>query len=142
MKFAERYKTDTTSEVAGKWFDFGNGGKVLIARIGNPNYKEMMRAEFKPHDALRRSGREIPEDIRNEVLIRCMAHTIILGWEGFSGEGLEDLGLTMDGDKIPYTPDNAEKLLTEFKDFREEIAEIATNMENYLAGSHEAVVKN
>lgn len=143
MKFAERYKTDKKVETNGKWIDFGAGGKVLIARIGNPNYKEMLREEMKQYDALRRTGRSVPEDVTNEILIKCMAHTIILGWEGFSGEGMDGLGLSgMKDGNIPYTPENAIILLNEFKDFRDEVATLATDMENFLVASNEAVTKN
>jgi hypothetical protein len=143
MKFAERYKTDKKVETEGKWFDWGNGGRARIARIGNPLYKEMLREEMKEYDAWRRSGRTIPEDITNSILIRCMACTIVVDWEGFSGEGLDDLGLRFNDDKtIPYSPENATILLTEFKDFRDEIANLSTDMENFLVASNEAVTKN
>lgn len=143
MKFAQRYKTDQKAEREGKWFDWGNGGKTCIARIGNPAYKEMLREEMKQFDSLRRAGRSIPEEATNEILIKCMAHTIVLGWEGYSGEGLEGLGLTFNQDMtIPYSPENAIILLKEFKDFRDEIATIATDMENFLAESEAAIAKN
>lgn len=143
MKFGERYTTDKNAETEGKWTDFGQGGKVRIARIGNPRYKEMLREEMKEFDPMRRAGRTIPEDVTNKILIKCMSHTIVTGWEGFNGEGLDGLGLEMDKQgNIPYSPSNAEILLAEFKDFREEIATLSTDMENYLLASDSAVTKN
>lgn len=143
MKFKQRYRTDVKTEADGKWFDFGQGGRTRIARIGNPRYKEMLREEMKEHDPIRRAGRTIPEDVTSKILIKCLAHTIVTDWEGYNGEGLDDLGLTMDADgNIPYSPANAIILLSEFKDYREEIATLATDMENFLAASEEAISKN
>ena len=143
MKFNERYRTDAKLENEGKWHEWGEGGRVLIARIGNTKYREMLRAEMSQFDALRRSGRKVPDEDATKVTVKCMAHTILLGWEHFSGEGLESLGIKLDAEKeIPYSPENAHILLTEFKDFREEVAVIATDMENFRAEQVESAVKN
>jgi hypothetical protein len=143
VKFAERYKTDAVAELEGKWVAWGEGSRVKIARIGNTHYREMVRAEMSEFDVLRSSGRKVPESDTDKVMIKCMAHTVITDWEGFSGEGLENIGLQLNEDKsIPYTTENARILLTEFKDFREEVASAALSMENFKASSKDAVAKN
>jgi hypothetical protein len=142
MDFAKRYMTDAKAEEEGRWFPFGGGSRVKVARVGTTRYNEKLREFKKPYDAVRRS-QKLDDKETEEVVIKTMAAAVLLDWEGFSGAGLESLGLTMNEDKtIPYTTQNAEILLREFKDFREEIALIGADMANYKRDAQEAVAKN
>lgn len=144
MKIAARYGTDPKLETEGKWIDWGEGARLKIARIGNAKYREMLRQEMSQYDSLRRAGRKVSEDDTANAVIKCLAHTILLDFEGIDGEGIniEGIEFTADGKHVAYSTRNAYLLLTTYKDFREEVATIASDMETFRAERIEEAAKN
>lgn len=114
MDFAKHYRTDETGEAEGVWIDWAEGARLKVARLGNPTYQKRFQALLKPHRHLRDRGL-LPEDVQSEILNKCIAETILVDWEGVEYEGKA----------LPYSSDNALKLISEFKDFREDILTVA-----------------
>lgn len=125
------FGTDQSKERDGVWHDMGEGMKMLIARIGNPNYQKRFQALSKPHRRALRRG-TLSDDIAEQLLIRCLAETIVLGWEGVEEKGKE----------IPHSVDNAVRVLTDYPDLRNYVNDIANEMEGYKADEDEEAIDN
>ncbi len=115
----ENFRTDQKLEEDGKWEDFGDGCKLLIARAGNKKWKDCWKKISKPYR--KQIKREtISETKADELIIEAMAMAILLDWENLR-DGKE---------LIEYSKENAIKVLS-IPDFREIVSEISQSMENY-----------
>lgn len=121
MKIAAKYATDETLETEGVWVEIGERARILVARAGNPKHEKLVRELRKPHERRFRDGK-LPDDLATKLAVEAIARTILLGWEGLEDEN---------GEPMPYSVEKARELLTELKDFRTEVAEIATEAEMY-----------
>ena len=131
MDLARKYKTDSEAEDNGAWIDWGEGAKLKIARVGNPNYQRRAQALMKPHRHARDRG-TISDDVQTSIITQCLAETGLVDWEG----------VEFDGKPIKYSPKAAEKLLNELKDFREDILLVANDLSNFRADEIEDSSKN
>ena len=131
MDLAKHYRTDENSEADGVWVDWGEETKLKIARIGNPNYQKRFQALLKPHRHLRDRGL-LPDEVQTEILNKCISETILLGWEGVEYEG----------EKLKYSAENALKLISELKDFREDVLTVAGEQAIYRQAEVEESSKN
>ena len=120
MDLEQTFGTDKDKEVNGTWFPVGDG-KVLIARQGNPNYAKRIRKLYAENEAAISQAGLFGEENAQAATIEIVADTILLGWENF----------TLGGKKIDYNRENAIKLLTDYKDFRDFVARCATQMEAF-----------
>ena len=126
------FSTDSNLELNGVWLDIGLGAKLLIARDGNPAYVK----EFRKHmDQFQTTFQRenLTEDEAQKILISVTAKTILLDWEGIDDE---------DGNPIPYSEDQAIKLLTEYKDFRTLVETLSKNSKNYKDQRTREVIDN
>jgi hypothetical protein len=131
MNFEQAYSTDAEAEVEGRWFPLKYGGRVKLARIGNQKYKEVGRK--LEERARERAGAEILEDDEIDAIVcESLATAILLDWEIY-GEGAK---------KIPYSVEKAKHYLIDLIDFRAEIIEKSSLMENFRKKSLEKEAKN
>lgn len=126
-----KFKTDSTLEEAGVWVELGDGAKVLVARMYNRRYKQEFQKLMRPYRIQARTE-TLADETAEDILIKCMASTILLDWQG----------VFIDDKEIPYSPSNAEKILSEFKDFRNIISEFSQNMELFRANEEREAAKN
>jgi hypothetical protein len=61
-----------------------------------------------------------------------MADSILLDWRG-----VEEAGQV-----LPYSKENAMRILLEYKDLRDQVTEIANEMESFRAEEHQEAEKN
>ena len=115
MDFKTHYATDSNAEAEGQWIEWSEGTRLKIARLGNPNYNRLLQAKMKPVRHLRDRG-TLPDAESSRILCEVIAETIITDWEGVEYEGKE----------LSYSRENALMLLTELKDFREDVITVAT----------------
>lgn len=122
-------RTNEDLENNGVWRDLGNGAKLLIARLGNEEFSKMFTELTKAYDE---TGTKVPVEVQRDFTVKCLARTVLLGWEGiFDGKK-----------KLKYSYDNAVRVLTEIKDFREMILKLAGQLEAYKAINDEELVGN
>jgi len=131
MDIKKAFATDKEKEKNGVWLDVGPNCKTLIARVGNPNYLREFKRLTKVHTQSIRRG-IMEEEVADAILIKVMAKTILLDWEG----------MEEDGEPIPYSVDAAIRLLTMYKDFRDLISEISNTMDAYKVEVEEDSEKN
>lgn len=131
MDLSKTFRTSEKLEEEGAWVDLGDGAFVCVARVGNKKYNEYFEKALKPHRRQFRTG-SMPTEVMDEILIRTLANTILLGWEGVEYEGKE----------LEYSVDNAIMVLRELKDFRSLISEISNEMETFKQEEQEEALKN
>ena len=110
------FATDLDLEENGVWVDIGDGGKLKVARMGNPRYQEAVRRISKPHKTQIRN-KTISEDLSGELLLKAMADSILLDWKGIEDDK---------GKPIKYSADMAYTLMRDLRDFRNLVVELAT----------------
>jgi hypothetical protein len=128
------YKTDENRERTGVKLDLGEAGKFQIARAGggNSNFEKRLQAVTKPYRRAIQTG-NIDKKIADRLLAETYADTVLLGWEGVSGE---------DGKELPFNRDNAIKLFTDLPDLFKEIRETAEDATLYRAELNGVDAKN
>jgi hypothetical protein len=125
------FGTNKQAEIEGKWNDIGDGIELLVARIGNPQYqKEFMRIS-KPHRRSLRRG-TLNDEVAERLLIKVMAKNILLGWRGLKEDDVE----------IEYSYTEAVRVLTEYKDLRDIVSDIANEMDSFKDEDEEEGKKN
>jgi len=125
------FGTDSTKEQEGVVHEMGEGLKMRIARIGNPNYQKRFQALSKPHRRAIRRG-TLADEVAEKLLIQCLAETIVLGWEG----------LEENGEEVPYSLENCVRILTDYPELRNYINDIANELEGYQAEDDEEATEN
>ena len=131
MDIKKQFGTDEKKELEGVVHDLGEGAKVRVARIGNPKFKLVFNRLTKPHKQMMQRG-TLPEATGDSILIRAMAETILLDWEG----------IEEDGTPVEYNKEEVIRLLTEYKDFRDLIANLASDMDSFKSLADEELKGN
>ena len=113
------FATDKRKEQEGVWKDLGDG-RVKIARHNNPKFQAAMAKyskEFLPFGA----EIDISSPELEKATVHAMAETILLDWEniGIGGELLE------------YSFENAVMVLSKYSDFKELVAQMALDRNNF-----------
>ncbi len=125
------FGVDKKKEVDGVWEDITEDVRVKIARMGNPNYQKEIARLMKPHRRAVRRG-TVDDSVIEKCVTQAMARTVLLDWEG----------IEEDGKKVLYSFDEARRLLTEYKEFRDQVSEIASELETFQDNEDEETVKN
>jgi hypothetical protein len=130
-----RFKADPQLEDEGVWtsVDVGTGARIKIARIGNRRYREAMTKRLKPYRRALRNG-TLDERVTEQITAEVLAETVLLDWQG----------LTDGGAPLTYSAEAARTLLcdTRFKDFRDLVVEMASDLELYRQQDLEDAEKN
>ena len=132
MDVAKVYKTDEEAEKNGKWFPYGDDGtEFLLAHIkksGSP-YSKLIDARMKPYRHQIQTD-TMDDDLRAKIVREVFAEKGVLGWRNITENGME----------VPYSVENAKKLLEAYPELFESLLQIATNFTNFRA--EEADAKN
>ena len=116
----EQFATDEALESNGTIFKLGAEAEVLVARSGNRKFSKLITSQVALNKQTLDAEDDNVDSVSDTILIDVMAKTILLGWKG----------LFFKGQEIPYTFDNAKKLLG-IKDFRRQISKFADDMSAY-----------
>lgn len=136
MKFSD-FATDTRLEEEGVKVYWKGTAKqpdsetvwAQVARFGNPKFNEMYQRLMRPHRLAQQHG-TLPVAEHDAILIECIAHTILVNWNGWQGD---------DGNVIPYSTEAAVDQLTKYREFRDQIVAIASKSEWYRRQTGESV---
>jgi hypothetical protein len=131
MDIRKRFGTSRELETDGVWVDLGDGSKIKVARIGNSRYNEVFQKLIAPFRRQVRMG-NIPNEVADEILVKAMARTVLLDWEG----------IAEDGKAVPFSVENAYRLMKEYPDFRNVVSEVAQEMETFKEIDTEDATKN
>ena len=125
------FGTDSTKEQEGVWHEMGDGLNMRIARIGNPKYQKRFQALSKPHRRAIRRG-TLADEVAEKLMVQCLAETIVLDWNGLEENGAE----------LPYSVENAVKILMDYPELRNYVNDIANELEGYQAEEDEEAIEN
>jgi hypothetical protein len=131
MDIKKQYGTSETLEQSGVWVDMGDGASVLVARSGNPDNSRLIKRLLAPHKVALRNGK-LADDVAERITIEAMAETILLDWKG----------IEEDGKPVKYSRDAAIRLLTDYKDFRDQVAAFSTELALFQQQDEAAALKN
>jgi hypothetical protein len=126
------YGTDAESEVSGIKVEFGEGKHIVLARAGGENDKFSRAMEIKGRPYKRQISKgTIDEKVLRKIMIEAFADTVVKGWEGMTDAA---------GKELPYSRENAIKLMTDLPDLFDELIDTATNSINFqeLTGDEDA----
>lgn len=131
-KLYARYEIDLDKQENGLWEDFGDGIRIKIRRWKSKKSIAARREVEAPFLDKIRNG-TITEDELASIAIKHMAYGIVTDWEGISPP---------DGESIPYSGEAAEKIFIDLPEFRDEVASVAIDRDNYKAARHKESEKN
>lgn len=114
------WRTDKDKRENGVWLELGGKAKVKVGYIKSERYRKIYGDLCREHRALLRTG---DADAAENVLNMAIADGLILDWEG----------LTEDGKKLPYSQENARRIISdpEYKEFRDYIYDYAIQRGNF-----------
>ena len=133
IDIAERLEVDLEAEKEGVW-EKVEGIPVRLARWGNPRSQRRFDALMKPHQYEQDRG-TLPDEVRDEIINRVLAETIIT-------DVGEDLGFR--GEPLVATPACLLNVLSdpEMKDFRDGVLNRSQKADGYRKRTIEERAKN
>lgn len=131
MDIRKAFGTREDLENEGVWVDIGDGARIKVARAGNRAHSEVIRRLRRQYQATRRGGKAADEMLER-LSVEAMAEAILLDWQGFKE----------DGQAVAYSPENAQRMLTAYKDFRELVAGLSTDMALFQEEEEASAAKN
>ena len=128
MDIFSAFATDAKAELEGAWFPLSKTAKVLVARTGNENYIATLRRKLEASGIDLAGTTKEDEAAAEAVFIDVIATTLLLDWQG----------LDFKGQPLPYSTENARKLLA-IKDFRKKIEGFAGTFEAFKVKAEAAL---
>ena len=126
------FETDTNDEIGGIWLDFPNGASFKVARMGGSN-KSFNRKFRQRTKSFRGNVEAMPDEMLEQISVDAFVDGCLLDWEGIVGR---------DGVEIPFSKENAKKLLKDLPELRDNLINEARNFENFRKESVDEVAKN
>jgi hypothetical protein len=130
MDLKKEFGTDKTLEEDGAWIDMGDGTQLKIARAGNKKASEYARQVSKPFQTQIRFGKFTEEGF-TKLAIEVAAQFILLDWKNLQEDGVD----------VPYSKENALRMLTDYPDFRNFVSASAEDIKNYQKEGEAVVTK-
>ena len=128
-----KLKPDATMADDGVWRTFMDATKdepaveFLIGYSGNKSYRKKLTAlSFKARN--KRSARDIPPGLQNEIQAEAMVGTVFLGWKGLTEKGQPEM----------FTEAKALKLLNDSIEIFNFVSNEAGTLENFQASEGES----
>lgn len=131
MDIRKFYSTDKLLENEGAWVDLDDETSIKVARIGNKAFKEVWKKETAPYQHSMKN-KVLSDEAGEKIMIKVVASTILLDWKG----------VTENGKPVDYSLENAVRMLTEYKDFRDMVIEISSDMNNFKDKEEKEAIKN
>lgn len=139
MSIFKQYKTDANAENNGVRVEKGSNednSKIvfILARAGKSNtgYKLAFERATKPHKYAIQKG-TLDEEISQAIVRDVFCGHVLKGWENVRDEN---------GVDIPFSVENAKKLMVELPDLYEELSATASDNATFLDANREASAKN
>jgi hypothetical protein len=117
------FETDRDAEENGKWFPIAGEMSIKIRRFKSKLVNKTRERLEKPLAGMRRHG-TLPVDVMEGVLHKTLCQAIIVDWKGF---------YDTTGAAIPFSPEAADKLLTDLPEFRDRVTSMSIEMDGFRA---------
>lgn len=138
------FATNTTTEEGGAWVDLTPLIKFKIRAFNAKAVTDLREKLMKPYVLLQRSGQKLPDDVTDKVGLEVIAGGVIADWEGITTEDQlgDDGEVLVPGVAIPYSADEAYKMLKRLPRMANFIVGIATDAQFYKDDVVAGAVKN
>jgi len=130
MEIVKQFAVNEERAEQGVWIPIGEDARLKVARANNPNFRRVFRKLITPYTAAIRSN-SLPDDVDDQIMIRAIAETILVDWQG----------ITENGEPIPYSVEKARKYL-QHEPFRELVMNFARDLSLYKEAMDEETEKN
>lgn len=131
MQLQQHYAYDKELAESGKRIDLGDGAFILLAMWGNRKFQSMF-AKLSSQYAAGKRANLIPPETRADIILECVAKTVILDWGGI-----------YDGDEeVPYSPENAQRILGKYERFFADICDMAQDIQVFKVASQDEDLGN
>lgn len=125
------FDADLSTIDDGVWTEW-SGSKFLIAHISNMKFQKMLARLQQPYRKKLEQGTLDPQ-VNRDILCKAMSETVLLGWDNVT---------TVSGEVVPFNSQNAFHSLKSDPEFRDFVADFATQMANYRSGETEELGKS
>lgn len=126
------WKTDSALSKEGAWVPLEDGGRIKVARAGNmnPHYTAAMQIHWGEHFAKTFADEIAKQRDREETLRKIALSSLLKEWDGFT-EG---------GDPLPFTEENAKRVLSEIPELVDVIFTAANQRALFVQQAQESKV--
>ena len=131
MDIKKIFAVDEVAELEGVDIDLDDASGIRVARVNNRRFRDMFERLAAPYRSAARKG-ILSEEIANNILLKCMSETILVGWWGFEEDGKD----------VPYSSEKAYEYLKNVEEFRSFVESCAENLELYRIKEDEDTEKN
>lgn len=134
MSFYSLFGTDKNAETEGVWVDYGEAGRIKIARAGGSNkaYTSALQKMYK-ENRHQIETETMPDEVAEKKARDIFVKFVVLDWEGVKDEH---------GKNMQCTFDNVTKLLVDLPDLYSDLRQQAAKVSNFRAEAMEADAKN
>lgn len=135
------FETDKKAETEGVWMDYGPSSRgedfptrIKIARSGGENkeFQKALELATKPFRKALQTG-SMSNERAEQLFRKVFVEKVVLDWENVE---------TKDGEFLPFTPENVERILTELPDLYLDLKEMSGNLAIFRAEVREADLGN
>lgn len=140
--FSDIYAHDKTAAEEGTWTDIGHGIKVKVRAFDSAHTRALRKKLEEPYKALTKRGGEIPEDTANEINIKLLAGSSLLGWNLTEKTGEKDEEGNPIRRPIQFSVEKAEAFLTQEPRFARDVIAALMADETFKKRAREEDAKN
>ena len=133
MNMKKAFHVNEDASENGVWFPYEDA-EFLVARTKSQKYRNEIERVSRRYRRQIEMG-TLSRTKSEEIVSRAMANTILNGWRG-------RVALDDDGTDLPYSRENAFRLLNEFPDFRELVSNWAADLEAFQSEEKEREMGN
>lgn len=133
MKFSDRYNYDKIAAEEGRWVPLDAGVKVKLRAFDSEHTRALRNKLQAPHNHLIKRGKDLPEDVQNEINVKLIAGSSLVDW---------DIGNDDNDEKIAFSPGRAEQILNEEPMFLRDIIAALMAADTFKKQAREEATKN
>lgn len=132
-KFSDRYAHDKSAAEEGRWVTLDAGIRVKLRAFDSAHTRALRNKLQEPHNHLLKRGKELPEDVQNDINTKLVAGSSIVDW---------DIGNDDNDVKIEFSASTAEKLLNDEPAFLRDVIAALMAADTFKKQAREASAKN
>jgi hypothetical protein len=121
MNLDEQFTYDTSAFEDGTWVRLDKESAVKVRSPQSAHSRALRKKLEAPYVHLMRGGKELPEDVAEDLLFKQMSQSLIMDWKGIKERGVV----------VDPTPASIEAMLRKYTRFRDMIGGIIANADTY-----------
>lgn len=123
-----KLRTDKSKINEGIWVEVLPGIEVKMISTSSVEFKKYAMEQMKPYQAI---GTEPSFEESNRLGARAFSHCAVKAWRSKNDDGTTADYITLDGEKVEFSPDTALKVFLEIEEFLSAVVRAAGNLSNF-----------